>query len=582
VIGLRRALWALGALGVIAGAALIPLGATSGHLELRGLWIALALLAGWGFIGAGLLVWYQRPENGLGGLMVATGFAWFLASLTLSDVSLVFTIGSALSVVFYAPLVHLLLSFPDGNLHSRLERIGVAVTYFIAIVPFPLLMMVVDFTDIACAECPANAFLVERNDALADAGIALLNLAGAALSVLVIVLLWRRWRAATAPQRRTLRGVLLPGLVVMALLAVSTTMDAAGASDVSVAVGVAATAAFAMLPYIFLGGLARGRIVHGGAVRELVARLSEAPAPGELQDALRRALGDPTLEVRYWISETNRYVDEHGAPSQLPVGPGRSVTLVERDGERVAAMVHDSVLDEEEPELLRAVAAAAALALDNERLEAELRCTIEDLRSSGARLLEVGFTERRRLERNLHDGAQQRLVSLALNMRMARSRLRDDPDGAERLLDSAGGELQAALEELRELARGIHPAVLSDRGLDAALESLAARAPLPVDLDHQLGERLPGPVELAAYFVVAEALTNVVKYASASRATVRAERDNGSLTVEISDDGVGGAHAEEGSGLRGLADRLSVLDGRLEVESEPGHGTIVRARIPCA
>jgi signal transduction histidine kinase len=582
VIGLRRALWVLGALGLLAGAALIPLAATSDHLELRGLWITLALLAGWGFIGAGLVVWYRRPENALGGLMLATGFAWFLASLTLSDVSILFTIGSALSVVFYAPLVHLLLAFPDGRLNTRLERIGIAVIYFVALVPFPLLMTVVDFSDIACANCPGNAFLIERNDSLADAGIALLNVAGAVLSAVVVVLLWRRWRAATPPQRRALRSVLLPGLVVMALLSVSTGVDAAGATDLSVAVGIAGTAAFAVLPYIFLGGLARGRMAHGGAVRELVARLSEAPAPGELQDALRRALGDPTLEVRYWISETNRYVDEHGVVTRLPVGPGRAVTLVERDGERVGAMVHDAVLAEEEPELLRAVAAAAALALDNERLEAELRCTIEDLRSSGARLLEVGFTERRRLERNLHDGAQQRLVSLALSMRMARSRLRDDPDGAERLLDSAGRELQAALEELRELARGIHPAVLSDRGLDAALESLAARAPLPVDLQHELGERLPGPVELAAYFVVAEALTNIVKYAHASRATVRAERDNGALTVEISDDGVGGAHTAEGSGLRGLADRLSVLDGRLEVESEPGHGTTVRARIPCA
>ena len=203
------------------------------------------------------------------------------------------------------------------------------------------------------------------------------------------------------------------------------------------------------------------------------------------------------------------------------------------------------------------------------------------MRASRERMLRIGLEERRRLERDLHDGAQQRRVSMALNMRLARSRLHDDPDAADRLLLGAGEELDAALGELRELARGIHPAVLTDRGLDTALETLARRAPVPVELETLPGERLPEAVELAAYFVVAEALTNVAKYSEASHATVHVDRDNGRVVVEVADDGIGGADPRRGTGLRGLADRLAVLEGRLEVESAQGHGTTVTARIPC-
>ncbi len=205
-----------------------------------------------------------------------------------------------------------------------------------------------------------------------------------------------------------------------------------------------------------------------------------------------------------------------------------------------------------------------------------------ELRASRSRIVEAADDARRRLERNLHDGAQQRLVSLSLALRLAQSRLREDPDGAEQLLTGAADELNHALAELRELARGIHPAVLTDRGLPAALEALASRAPLPVELSAELEDRLPGPVEAAAYYVVAEALTNVAKYSGASAAEVRAQRLNGRVVVEVSDDGIGGADPSVGSGLRGLADRVEALDGQLEVESSAGEGTTVRAVIPLA
>ena len=351
-----------------------------------------------------------------------------------------------------------------------------------------------------------------------------------------------------------------------------------GAADVTFVVSLFG---FGVVPFVFLGTLVRGRRARGGAVGELVRSLGRPLGPGEMRDALARALGDPTLQLAFWIPDPERYVDGEGHPVALPApGSGRSVTDVELDGRCVAAMIHDSGLDSD-PALVEAVGGAVALALENERLDAELRCRLEDLQASRARLVEAGVAERRRLERDLHDGAQQRLVSLALDMRLARSKVDTDPRGAERILDNAGEELSLALAELRELARGIHPAVLSDRGLGAALESLAGRAPVRVDLDDRSGDSLPEAVESAAYFVVAEALTNVAKYANASRASVEVARENGDVLVRVTDDGVGGADPERGSGLRGLADRISALDGRLRVDSAPGAGTTVRARVPC-
>ncbi|HEY6652650.1 MAG TPA: histidine kinase, partial [Solirubrobacterales bacterium] len=222
---------------------------------------------------------------------------------------------------------------------------------------------------------------------------------------------------------------------------------------------------------------------------------------------------------------------------------------------------------------------ADLVAEENVRLDAELQARLDQLRESRARIVEAGFSARRKLERDLHDGAQQRLVGLALDLRLAREKLDDDPLAAGAMLDEASAALAMATEELRELARGIHPAILSDRGLEAAVESLAQRAPLAVDIDASVDGRLPEPVEAAAYFVVSEALTNVVRHSGANRAEVGIRRDDGRLVVEVADDGTGGADPA-GSGLRGLADRVAALDGRLRVDDPADGGTIVRAVIP--
>jgi signal transduction histidine kinase len=398
----------------------------------------------------------------------------------------------------------------------------------------------------------------------------------------IAVVLVRRWREAGPRDRSALAPVLWTGAVMVTLLAALLVANAvAQESDTTEAVSLAALTAFGALPFAFLTGLMRSRAWRTGAVTDLVESLGSGPERGGLRDALAGALSDPSLEIAYWLPEAGQYVDEAGRPVALPSedDPDRAATEVEREGRCVGVLIHDRALCDE-PELVNTVAVAAALAIENERLDAELRARVEELRRSRQRLLEAGLSERRRLERDLHDGAQQRLVSLSLQLGLVSQQLERNPAGAKELLDGARDEARAALEDLRELARGIHPAVLTDRGLGPALEALADRAPLPVEVVTLPDERLPPAVEAAAYFVVAESLTNIAKYAQATHAEVRVSAEHGWALIDVTDDGVGGADAAAGTGLRGLADRLAALDGRLEIESTPGRGTSIRARVP--
>lgn len=303
------------------------------------------------------------------------------------------------------------------------------------------------------------------------------------------------------------------------------------------------------------------------------------PAGAPVREALARSLGDRTLSIAYWLPDREVFVDERGYPVPLPEsGSERAWTAVDYEGRRVAAIIHDLSL-EATPELVQAAAAAASLALENERLKADLRARVEELRASRVRLVEASNAARRKLERDLHDGAQQQLVAMAVELRLLRSRVEPNPEAGE-LIDRIDTKLTAALEELRELARGLHPGILTDRGLGAALEALAGRAPSHVGCEIDLPSRPPASVEAVAYFVVAEALTNVLKYARAGQATIRARYENDDLVVEMEDDGIGGADERRGTGLQGLRDRLGALDGTLEVTSPAGAGTLVRARIP--
>jgi signal transduction histidine kinase len=319
----------------------------------------------------------------------------------------------------------------------------------------------------------------------------------------------------------------------------------------------------------------------GRLLRVLAQKLlrSEAAGEGPVREMLAERLGDRSLNIAYWLPDRGIFVNERGHPVDLPAaGSGRTWTAVEHEGNRVAAIVHDAELDAT-PELVHAAASAAALAIDNERLKADLRARLEELRHSRRRIVEAAYDARRQIERDLHDGAQQQLVSLALDLRLLRARLKHEPELADTVQELAD-KLAEALAELRELARGIHPAVLSDHGLAPAIHVLVERAPIKVDCDLRFDGRLPAPIEAAAYFVVAEGLTNVVKYANASRAIVSVHRRPGAVEVSVADDGVGGARIDAGSGLRGLSDRVAALEGRIELESPLGEGTRLSAWIP--
>jgi signal transduction histidine kinase len=560
----RRALIAAGAAGLACGLAYVALVLGGDDVDDPGLAAALGLVVGWSFVGTGLLAWWRRPGNPTGLLMAAAGFAWLATGLTESGDDLLHTIGIALDGLFPAFAGHLLLAFPTGRLETRAERIVAFAAYFtVTVLQVPSLLF---------EEDPDNLLVVEPDQSLSDALDAMQYVAAVAVIGATAVLLFRRWAAAPPAQRRTVAPVLWTGGTAFAVFAVAKGFDAAG-SRVDVLDWVA-VALLATVPYGFLAGLLRSRLAHGAAVASLVRRLGQVPEPEALRAALADALGDPSLALAYWLPDAERFVDAGGRPMNLA---GRTWTEVELDGRRIGAIVHHPALTDE-PDVVRTAGAAAALSIENQRLAADLRARVEDLRRSRARIVEAGDAERRRLERDLHDGAQSRLVALALKLRMARTRAEGQPEMAE-LLDESSAELQASLDELRELARGIHPAVLTDRGLGPALETLATRAPVPVDVSGDPGE-LPPPVVAAIYFVVSEALANVAKYARATRASVRLERAADRVAVEVADDGAGGADMEAGSGLRGLSDRVAALDGRLEVHSPPGGGTRLRAELP--
>jgi signal transduction histidine kinase len=528
------------------------------------------------FIGTGLLAWWRRPESRFGALMVAVGFSYCFSGLIVTTDSWPFIAGLTLIALPYAILFHILLAFPSGRLESRGDRLLVGAAYLMGTVGWWVCMVL---EDSAAIGLPANPLLIAHEpdlfSTLARTRLAIV----AGLIVVLSVRLALRWSAATPSQRRALAPVYLAGGLVLALYAVWAVIGAIepGAGSLE-NLERARVIALAAVPFAFLAGLARSRVAGAAALSELVARLGARP--GALRDAVADALGDPSLEVAYWLPEREEWVDAAGASFALPDGnPTRACTPVERDGRPVAMLVHDAAVADER-ELVSAVGGAAALALENERLDAELRANLKELRASRARIVESADAARRRIERDLHDGAQQQLVALSLTLGMARSRLERDPGAAAELLDSAAADLDAAIRDLRELARGIHPAVLSDRGLGPALEALASRIPLPVEIAALPGERLPEPIEAAAYFVVAEAITNVARYAGATHAEVRVSRDGDCVVVSVADDGAGGADPAAGSGLRGLADRVAALDGRLEVSSPPGGGTTVRAVIP--
>jgi signal transduction histidine kinase len=535
---------------------------------------SLGLAVGLAWCLTGLEEWRRRPARRTGPLMVFLGFAWLANLWVYTSVSALWTVGQLVRPLFIAVLGHLLLAFPSGRLEGRLSRA-------IAVAAYLDTTIVVAASVLFLAPPPgvSNLVLLEPNAAVSDGFRNLARGIGVALLLATVVLVTQRWRHATQPWRRAVSPVLWVGAAAAAAAGLRLINDGLGRPLGPVEVGFFVV--LAAVPLAFEFGLLRSRLARS-AVAELVVELGQTRAPGRLREALARAFHDPGLALAYWLPEQRQYVDLAGKPVALPQdGSGGTVTtIIEHEGRRIAALVHDASL-RDDPELVEAVCAAAGLALENERLQAELRANLDELRASRTRIVEAADAERRRLERDLHDGTQQRLVSVSMALGLAESRLAADPEGARWILDETRKTLGTALQELRELSQGIHPGILTERGLGPALQELAYASPVPIELSVPLERRLPEPAEAAAYYVVAEALANVAKYAAASSVLVRVDSRNGRAVVEVSDDGVGGADPSRGSGLRGLADRVEALGGGLAVESPAGEGTRLRAEIPC-
>jgi signal transduction histidine kinase len=514
----------------------------------------------------------------MGRLMVATGACYSLAlirGLPWPELAPIGLIGGTAADVL---LGYLILAFPSGQLRTPAGRWLVALIGLVLIVQRGLTLAALDPATIGLdyenpyrvIQDPSAAATIFRVQALIDLLIVL-----AYMGVVVI-----RWLRASAAARRALSPVAIAAVVLLLAMLTSTISSM---SDVPFELKVwfsrSQDFARAAIPVGFLVGLLRVR-VRRGAVADLVLELGRMPTPSGLRETLAKALGDPTLDVVYWSPADGGYLDSEGSPVAIPAKEsGRGVALLARGGEPLAAILHDPALLDD-PGLMASVAGALRLAVDNERLQAEVVAQLDEVRASRTRIVEAGDAERKRVERDLHDGAQQRLVSLALALRLARSKLGGGEDAGVRLsLEQASEDARAALSELRELARGIHPQILTSAGLGAAVGSLADHSPVDVSVEVDDGRYSPA-VERTAYYVVSEALANIAKYAHATHAAVRAEWNSGALTVEIADDGVGGADPDAGTGLRGLADRLAAIDGTIEITSSPSGGTRILARIP--
>ncbi len=532
---------------------------------------------GWAFIAAGLVAGWRRPDSRVGKLMTVVGFTWFIGNFGSTGIMPIAPIAGSLQGLQGGFQTWLILAYPTGRVADRLDRAVIVGTFVAIVVAAVLELVTFDPSSAVECPCPDNPFLLVQDP---DIGMAISSLLSLKLVVLVTALLAvlaRRWRRSTPTARKMLAPVWFAATAIA-----MTTLGTEVAMRLGLDFWTAANIGQAMqiaVPFAFLAGLLRSRLARAG-VGDLLIELSNLPSSRTIRDALARTLGDPTLQIAYAVGAGGAYVDDQGQPVEIPQASGRATTELTHRGQSVALLVHDPALNED-PGLVEAAGAAARFAIENERLQAELRAQLQEVRASRARLVEAGDTERRRVERDLHDGAQQRLVTLALALRMARERAGAGGDPAlSGLLDEAAAELSTALVELRELARGIHPAILTEEGLGAAVSSLANRSALPVRVAVAAG-RFPAPVEATAYFVVCEALVNVAKHADATEASVSAQRVDGRLRIEIADDGKGGATTARGSGLQGLVDRVAALGGTLRLESPPGAGTVVVAEIPC-
>lgn len=494
----------------------------------------LALVVADGVVGlvlvtCGFVAWERRRESGVGPLMTLSGYTWFAGNFW-----------PQLLYLHRGPLVHLHISYPTGRLRRRLAQATVAAAYVNAIVE-----------------------PIARNDVVT-----------LVLAALVAAAALDGYLRASGTARRAGAPALGAALAFASVLAFGAVQRLAG-WDVDREALWAYDVVIACLAVVLLVDLLRGRWAEA-VVADLVVDLGKQADTRTLRDELGRALGDRSLVLGYWLPEEGRYVDDAGRPVELPeAGAGKAVTPIAHDGTPVVVLVHDEAVLED-PALVESVASAARIAVSNARLQAEVRARVLELTASRRRIVEATDVQRRRLERELREGAEQRLTRV--ERLLAKAHEAADKRAGEQLTEIEGA-LQGARAELRDFAQGIHPSALMEGGLRAALPELARRAGIPVELEISVGT-LPPAAEAAVYFVCAEALSNVAKHAEASSVTISLSQSSGRLSLTLVDDGVGGADRDRGSGLRGLADRVETLGGQLSVRSPTGGGTRLDATIP--
>jgi signal transduction histidine kinase len=539
------------------------------------IWVLVLFVAvGFGYVLAGLWAWSRRPSNRTGALLCLGGFTLLLSALQNTEVPGLVAVGLILAEAPFAVILHILLAFPSGRLEQPLSRALVGAGYVITIgLEAPRYLF---------ASSPGVLDVAQHHD-VAHIGVVIQDILGAVVLVLSALVLALRLRAATASQRRVLGLLYGYGVFAILFLEVAANVLPPLFGFGPITVFVLQISAAAGIPIAFTVGVLSGRFARTAEIEELGMWLGadEGGRP-RLRDALARALADESLELLFYSRDEGRYVDARGRPAELPrAGSGRaSVEIDLAAGQRVGAIAYDALLIAD-PGLVRAAGRVIALALERDRLTAELIASRDALRESRARIVEAADRERRRIARDLHDGLQAQLVTLA----MKADRIASDPDAPSVGHDAAEvrAGLETASESLRGLVQGVMPALLIERGLYAATEELIDRMPLPTRLElPSADDALPDPVISTGYFVVAEALTNAVKHSKARELAVHLARSAGALRIEVRDDGVGGAHVGGcGSGLRGIADRLDVLGGRLVINSPPGGGTALLAEVPC-
>jgi signal transduction histidine kinase len=550
-------------LGVLAG---LTVGWFGGSAGVGGGRVALDLIVAWGLIAASLVTLGRARWRRSRTLLATAAFALLAADLTWATSDALWTIGLLAENLWLALLVHFAVTFPGGRAWSISGRVAIVGAYLVTAGG--------QLVGAALGGGKRNRVGIASNPDLAGGIDRAQGVLGAAIAILVAIVVLRRLRDL-GPPVRLVQGPVLFAAAMWALTTAASVAAVAAGKLGSNSMHLVLTAGGLLVPAGVIAGMLWSRLRRPEA-SELVVELRTGGATN-LRDRLARALNDESLELAYRI-DGNRYVDAAGRAMDVTGRADRAVTLIRAGGEDVAALVHDaSLLDD--PALVESVRATAALVIENERLAAEVLSQLAEVRASRTRIVAVADGERRRIERNLHDGLQQRLVTLCLELGLAATR--EDAD-APAALARAHDQVEQAIAELRELARGIHPTLLREEGLEAAVEAVAGRASLPVTVRVSVHDRLPDAVELAAYLLVSEALTNVAKHASASHAAVRLERTARTLLVVVADDGVGGAQATSGSGLTGLRDRLAALDATFVVESDAGAGTTISTEIPCA